>query len=598
MSATYRYPGVKPFEARDVALFFGRENDRAELLEQVKRQSLTVLFGKSGYGKSSLLKAGLMTDLLASPNRVLNPESGEEELLPNFPVYIRFNLYGKSAKASMPLETLLHRLRTEVGPDDQDATLVPFFQDKRRENTLWSAFKCSKKVAQQRFFLIFDQFEEFFSYPANAQTEFKQQLTELLYTRIPQSVRNEMDELNRAQKNRLHQDMGVHVLFAIRSDRIHLLNSMRDELPAILQSRYELQALSEGQARDAIVKPALLAGEHFVLKKAFGYEPDALQKILSELNRASETNNELEAARHIEAFQLQMVCQTIEQRLIAQTKKAKGEQPLMVTAADLPDFQQIYEQYYISRLADLPESETRQTAHILLEEEMVIGDDPANVRRVSMDKDLLKESMLQNHQRVVTQELLDYLEDKFLLRRETIGGHIHYEISHDVLLTPLMNARTEHREREEKAATERRIAQAEALAQQERAARAYAEKRRRRARWLSIASVAGFICAALVGAWAMDQKRLADIQRSIAEESLVKVRVAEQLRRQAEMEKKRSEFWHTLGDIEVILKSKNGCPDKNQRMQLDTMPQYYIFDQPLQDKVREIREKIHANQCD
>ncbi len=321
------------------------------------------------------------------------------------------------------------------------AELVHFFQQKALAGTLWTAFKSSKITAGRQIFLVFDQFEEFFSYPPEAQVQFRQQLSELLYIRIPQAVRDQMTNLDRTTKSLLHSPLWVHALFAVRSDRMHLLNSLQEELPEILQNRYELKALSATQAEAAIVRPARLSNPSFLLKNPFEYEPVALKKILFELSKARETGQELEVQSPIEAFQLQIVCQTIEQNLIARTIQLHGAQPDLVTESDLPEFEQIYEQYYADKLTDLPADLDRRTAHILLEEELVIGEELADARRISMDKDLLKDTMLQNHHLVVSAELLAYLENKFLIRREIIGGRIHYEVIHDVLLPPILKSR-------------------------------------------------------------------------------------------------------------------------------------------------------------
>ncbi|MBI4626133.1 MAG: ATP-binding protein, partial [Verrucomicrobia bacterium] len=40
------------------AFFFGREKETEELVRLIRRNTLTVLFGQSGLGKSSLLQAG------------------------------------------------------------------------------------------------------------------------------------------------------------------------------------------------------------------------------------------------------------------------------------------------------------------------------------------------------------------------------------------------------------------------------------------------------------------------------------------------------------------------------------------------------------
>src|SRR5260221_5526444 len=45
------------------AYFFGREDEVAELARRVQRKLLTVLFGQSGLGKTSILRAGLVPRL-------------------------------------------------------------------------------------------------------------------------------------------------------------------------------------------------------------------------------------------------------------------------------------------------------------------------------------------------------------------------------------------------------------------------------------------------------------------------------------------------------------------------------------------------------
>ncbi|ANS63096.1 WD-40 repeat protein [Streptomyces lincolnensis] len=57
------YRGLARFEGDDHALFFGRDRLAEELLELVRGHRFAVLFGASGSGKSSLLRAGLLPRL-------------------------------------------------------------------------------------------------------------------------------------------------------------------------------------------------------------------------------------------------------------------------------------------------------------------------------------------------------------------------------------------------------------------------------------------------------------------------------------------------------------------------------------------------------
>jgi len=53
------WPGLGSFDEGAQHFFSGRDAESAELLRLVSQAPLTVLFGKSGLGKTSLLEAGL-----------------------------------------------------------------------------------------------------------------------------------------------------------------------------------------------------------------------------------------------------------------------------------------------------------------------------------------------------------------------------------------------------------------------------------------------------------------------------------------------------------------------------------------------------------
>jgi len=57
------FPGLRPFEAKDATLFFGRDEQIGEALERMLRQRLLAVVGVSGCGKSSLVSAGMVPAL-------------------------------------------------------------------------------------------------------------------------------------------------------------------------------------------------------------------------------------------------------------------------------------------------------------------------------------------------------------------------------------------------------------------------------------------------------------------------------------------------------------------------------------------------------
>ena len=58
-----RYPGLRPFERSQSAVFHGRRDDITRLSNLVMRERLVLLFAKSGMGKTSLLQAGCAPEL-------------------------------------------------------------------------------------------------------------------------------------------------------------------------------------------------------------------------------------------------------------------------------------------------------------------------------------------------------------------------------------------------------------------------------------------------------------------------------------------------------------------------------------------------------
>ena len=62
------YVGLQPFREEDRDYFFGRSRDQRVVISNLYASHLTVLYGPSGVGKSSILRAGVVPQLRTSPN--------------------------------------------------------------------------------------------------------------------------------------------------------------------------------------------------------------------------------------------------------------------------------------------------------------------------------------------------------------------------------------------------------------------------------------------------------------------------------------------------------------------------------------------------
>lgn len=526
-----RYPGVQPFQKEQAHLFFGRDDDIERLYDLILLEKLVVLFGKSGYGKSSLLNAGILP--------LLDKETakGKRKYVP---VRVRFNTWSEQGESlfakfvfhlTHSVGVTLSHADTNTGPD---TNTIP--------ETLWSVLKFSRPTPNTVFVLIFDQFEEFFTYPEQQQQEFKRQLAEVLYADVPTYVKQNEDKHTPEELAFFREKMDVRTVFAIRADRMSDLDRMKDKLPAILHKRCELRALNREQAREALVEPARKAGDF--ASPIFEWARAALTRILDAFSR---DNQGREVG--VEAFLLQVLAQNVESQVIRGTIADRDGNGLPdVSPEDLPaDLSNIFSEYYRNKIGDLP-PEQQLPARKLIEDGLIFATGTGDARRLSMDADVLMQ------QSGADKDLLRALEDTFLLRREvnTTGGW-NYELSHDTLLKPVLDWREERRAEEEqeqqrieaeKARERAEALEREAAEERRRAEEALrlqraAEEEKRKAQKMSFVAIgmAFLACLGLLGAgWLYDEsekeKEKAEQERNKAlrSDSLAQVKAQEALR--------------------------------------------------------------------
>ncbi len=365
---------------------------------------MVVLYGKSGYGKSSLINAGIIPRLEAE---------GDWQYFT-----IRFNNFSEKEVAEniSPTETLRQKLSYSLkGSASILDKLLPF------ENSFWYWIKTQQHVTgKNKFILFFDQFEELFTYQRQMVDEFSDQLSKMLYSTIPVQFRNQLslaDEEGRITDELyklLYDKPEIKVVFSVRSDRLSLLNGLTEKHPAILQDLYELKSLTTDQARDAIASPSALPQHHGFISPPFDYTDGAIQKILSVVINKNGNNNAIESAS------LQIICRHIEEVLVAK------EQQALITEELLGEVEDIFQKYYQNVLDRLAPAERKQA-------EELIGDHLIENGK----RNLLLDTYIQN-KFGLHKNLLQKLEDSSLLRKERdAAGRLLYEISHDSLIIPI-----------------------------------------------------------------------------------------------------------------------------------------------------------------
>jgi len=456
-----RYPGLASFTTSDKDLFFGRKQETRELANFLSVERTVVLFSASGLGKTSLLQAGVMPLLYG-------------QLM--VPVPIRFGTAALLPEQHFSIQLDAAHRRFSSADDTKAA-------DSSARESFWA------QIARQPFgqapalftpLFIFDQFEELFTlYPEREKrARFVAELADIIQERIPAALRGQilegLDEGNISSEAAaaLEKAPPMKFIFSIRSDMLHFMDELSEAIPYILRSRFQLFGLGQSQATEALVAPAGLVGTGFQSRR-FGYSENAQAEILEVLGKKGE----------VESFQLQAVCQAIEEKIIRSARQKFDATELLEKSTDglplvAPDFygsreglDAILDESYNRRLDGLASNDASadwpETARLLLEGALVTPND----RRQSVDREVL---LLRPG---VSPALLDELEKQRLVRKEPRLDSFYYEISHDTWLKPVLNSRklrlgAEEKEAERVAAEEaqRRVKEAEELA--------VAEKRR------------------------------------------------------------------------------------------------------------------------
>lgn len=216
------YKGLAPFEDSDVdaLLFFGRERESEVIAANLMASRITVLYGPSGVGKSSVLRAGVAHRLRR-----------EEE--------VQVAVF--STWTGDPVASLIEAVG---GTGD----------------SLADALGEAASYAAGDLYLILDQFEECFLYQPRG-GRFAEELAEV--TRRP--------------------GLRVNVLIGIREDALAQLDALKAAIPSLLSNRLRLERLDRAAGEVAILGPVRRYNTLLSESNAVQVEPDLVGDVLDEV---------------------------------------------------------------------------------------------------------------------------------------------------------------------------------------------------------------------------------------------------------------------------------------------------------------------------
>jgi WD40 repeat protein len=401
------FKGLVPFEdsAADATLFFGREREREIIVANLVAARLTVLYGASGVGKSSILRAGVAHQLRELALQNLEEVGEREHAVVVF-----------SSWSGNPVPELRERIAVELfgrPVDSGEGSLADVLQEWTEDLNL-------------ALYLVLDQAEEYFVYHGleRGETSFAAELPELV----------------------TRPGLRVNTLLGLREDALASLDVFKGRIPNLLANRLRLDHLGRDAARMAIEGPLEAYNADKPEGEQVSAEAPLVETVLSQVatgavgyaragrGQARSSSGET----RIETPYLQLVMQ----RLWEVEQEAGSRVLRLETLNELGGAQRIVEDHLEHALATLSPAEKDAAAgmfhYLVTPSGTKIAHDVADlVRYAAVDEPEL-------------QTVLRRLSEERILRPlSNGGGAATYEIFHDVLADAVLGWRDRHHAQQE-----------------------------------------------------------------------------------------------------------------------------------------------------
>lgn len=456
--------GLRTYTEGEV--IYGRSEEIIALSGLVLRNTQTVVYGRSGIGKSSILNAGVFP--IARRHGVL-------------PVYIRLE---HNAQASY-----LEQIKAAVNREfdklvSAGKATVAELESAGEDETLWEYFhRMDFRTADGQVIkplVVFDQFEEIFTLEGSREKRdrFFRELADLINNVMPEGLA-EKPETQAAQEEQNTEggmlDLGLgflsdsgsrykstsdfHLIFTLREDFLSYLERNTTDIPELKNNRYCLQPINEEQAAEIIMQPR----KGLVSK-------DVARLIISHVTGEDDFLLDGIPEIQVDSAILSLYLSRLYDKMTADGQNVINAE-LVEAYSD-----NIIEDFYTDAIRGLG----RESVEWM--EDTLVNEDG---RRDNRDRlTVMREGKLTDA------ELKRLTDSVKLLRQFSYGGDLRVEYIHDVLCPVIVKRRNKRQE-------EQRIA--------ELSEAALREKRRARKNVLIVSMIAVGVAAAAIGAYLWNQ---------------------------------------------------------------------------------------------
>lgn len=392
------FKGLAAFEDSDLDafLFFGREREREIVIANLTASRLTVLYGPSGVGKSSLLGAGVAYSLGALGRRNV-AEIGVPEL-----AVIVFDTWSDDPAAAL----IAAISRAVSGLSDAPARPLGA--------SLAESLAAASDSVDGEVYLVLDQVEELFlSYGRRGGLTVVDELADVIADR----------------------DLRVHVLVAMREEALSSLDALKGRVRDVFGNYLRLDHLERAAARTALVGPVERYNQLVPAEHRMAIEPELVDTLLDEVaigavdptGGGRSDSAPQPDTRRVEAPYLQLVLE----RLWEVERTSESRTLRVETLRHLGGAETIVRSHFDEAVAGLPEDQRDLAAGVF--DHLVT---PSGTKIAHTPSDLAEYAGVREEE--LRPVLTDLARQRVLRITEPAppGGEPRFEIFHDILAEP------------------------------------------------------------------------------------------------------------------------------------------------------------------
>jgi WD40 repeat protein len=244
------YKGLTPYDESDAPFFFGREAEREIITANLMASRLTLLYGPSGVGKSSVLRAGVAYHLRKLSQQNLIERGAPEFVVVVFSSWRDDPIAGLAAHIQEAISPLLAGQKISEAGKAEKGSLVQNLQT-------WS------EHIDGDLLIILDQFEEYF-----------------LYHPQEDGIGTFASEFPRAVNR---PDLRVNFLISVREDALAKLDRFKGRIPNLFDNYLRIDHLDRAAARAAIERPIVEYNRLQTEGQTVSIEPELVEAVLDQI---------------------------------------------------------------------------------------------------------------------------------------------------------------------------------------------------------------------------------------------------------------------------------------------------------------------------